>query len=203
MVDSLSVSALYVIQPQDFYGVVDTRGQEPQLPGMKRAEASQSAGLPGTKSTDTSKGDIVQISPEGRAKAKAAANGKPTSSSDATLTPEQVTEVQELADTDRKVRVHEQAHVSAGGALVKGGPHYSFRTGPDGKRYAVGGEVDIDTSPVKGDLDATIRKASRIQAAALAPAEPSPQDRAVAARAAKMAIQAQMDKNTLKAGKKA
>jgi hypothetical protein len=59
-------------------------------------------------------------------------------------------------------------------------------------QYAVGGDVKIDTSK-ESDPDATIDKARRIAAAALAPSDPSPQDRSVAARARVMETDAQME----------
>jgi hypothetical protein len=46
---------------------------------------------------------------------------------------------------------------------------------------------------VAGDPNATLQKAQQIQAAALAPTQPSSQDRIVAARAAKMAIEAKAE----------
>jgi len=95
-----------------------------------------------------------------------------------------------LKTRDREVRAHEQAHVAAAGGLVQGGPSYTYQYGPDGQAYAVGGEVNIDTSPGRTPEE-TIRKAQQIQAAALAPAEPSDQDRAVAAAAVQLAAQAQ------------
>jgi hypothetical protein len=101
--------------------------------------------------------------------------------------------VSELQSRDREVRAHEQAHIAAGGNLVRGGATFSYETGPDGKRYAIGGEVNIDTSPVQDDPSATIRKAYRVRAAALAPASPSGQDQAVASAAMSMAAQAQME----------
>jgi len=109
------------------------------------------------------------------------------------LTAEQHAEVARLAQTDRQVRAHEQAHIAAAGAVARSGPSFTYATGPDGQLYAVGGEVSIDTSAVPGDLRATIRKAEIIQAAANAPADPSPQDRQVAAAAAQMAMQARLE----------
>lgn len=100
--------------------------------------------------------------------------------------------VQELSSRDREVRAHEMAHVAAGGGLVISGPSYDYTTGPDGRRYAVAGEVQIDTSP-GSTPEESLDKASRIQAAALAPAEPSTQDRQVAAQAAQMAAQARIE----------
>jgi hypothetical protein len=75
------------------------------------------------------------------------------------------------------------AHVMAGGGHVTSGPSYEYEVGPDGKGYAVGGSVGIDTSPVAGDPEATIEKMQKIAAAALAPAQPSGQDQKVAAAA--------------------
>ncbi len=106
------------------------------------------------------------------------------------LTEEQQEVVDELKTTDREVRTHEQAHLAAAGSFAKGGPTFTYQKGPDGQQYAVGGEVSIDTSSVPGDPEATIAKARVIRAAASAPAEPSSQDRAVAAAATKLEIQA-------------
>ncbi len=90
------------------------------------------------------------------------------------------------------MRAHEMAHVAAGGSLVRSGASFSYAIGPDGQRYAVGGEVGIDTSPGRSPEE-TLDKAARIRAAALAPADPSPQDRQVAAMATRMAMQASME----------
>ena len=79
---------------------------------------------------------------------------------------EETKQIEELKRRDREVRAHEMAHLMAAGAQASGGPSYEFQKGPDGKQYAVGGEVQIDTSPVEGDPEATMRKAARIQAAA-------------------------------------
>ena len=85
------------------------------------------------------------------------------------------------------------AHLAVAGPYAKGGPTFEYQTGPDGQRYAVGGEVSIDTSAVAGDPEATIVKAQVIQRAASAPADPSGQDRAVASAAAKLEAQARRE----------
>jgi hypothetical protein len=108
------------------------------------------------------------------------------------LTPEQQSEVAELKQRDKQVRAHEQAHQSAGAGLT-GAVSYTYTNGPDGKRYATGGEVSIDTSPVRNDLSGTIQKMQRVIAAALAPADPSSQDRAVAAQANSTMTTARME----------
>ena len=100
------------------------------------------------------------------------------------LSEEEKVQVKELQNRDREVRSHEQAHAAAAGPYSNGGPQFEYQRGPDGKRYAVGGEVSIDSSPVKGDPEATIQKMQIIRKAAMAPAEPSSKDRQVAAKAA-------------------
>lgn len=111
---------------------------------------------------------------------------------DAALSEAEQTRVRELQQRDREVRAHELAHVAAGSGLITRGASFEYETGPDGQRYAVAGEVSIDTSPERTPEE-SIDKAARIQAAALAPADPSAQDRAVAAQAAQMALQARVE----------
>lgn len=110
-----------------------------------------------------------------------------------TLTEEEQKQVDELKARDAEVKAHEQAHIAAGGSYVRGGASYDYQTGPDGKKYAVGGEVSIDTSPVEGDPQATIYKAQVILKAALAPAEPSGQDKSVASQARQMMASARKE----------
>lgn len=98
-------------------------------------------------------------------------------------------EVEKLRARDQEVRTHEQAHVAAAGALYRGGPTYSYRNGPDGNRYAVGGSVQIDTSEAPTPEE-TLTKAQQIRRAALAPQEPSSADQAVAAKASRMEAKA-------------
>lgn len=107
-------------------------------------------------------------------------NGEPVN--EAGLTEAEQREVEKLKARDREVRAHEQAHATVGGGIA-GQPQYTFTTGPDGRQYAVGGEVSIDTSPVNGNPEATIRKMEQVKRAALAPSQPSSQDRRVAAEA--------------------
>ena len=82
--------------------------------------------------------------------------------------------------------------MAAGAGLVTRGANYTYVIGPDGRRYATGGEVGIDTSPGQTPQE-TIAKAQRIRAAAMAPAQPSGQDMQVAAQATQMQMQAQME----------
>jgi hypothetical protein len=102
------------------------------------------------------------------------------------LTDAEKEQLRKLKERDREVRAHEQAHKNAAGPYVRGGPYYTYQRGPDGRRYAIGGSIVLDTSPVPGDPEETIRKARTIRRAALAPADPSAQDRKIAQEAAKM-----------------
>lgn len=99
--------------------------------------------------------------------------------------------IDQLKSRDREVRAHEQAHAAVGGSLA-GSPSYEYQTGPDGKKYAVGGEVSIDVSKTN-DPETTIRKMQTVRAAALAPAEPSSQDRKVAAEASRNIAEARAE----------
>ncbi|WOJ98595.1 putative metalloprotease CJM1_0395 family protein [Congregibacter brevis] len=105
------------------------------------------------------------------------------------LSEQEQKQVRELADRDREVRAHEQAHASVGGRYASA-PSYTYQRGPNGQQYAVAGEVSIDVSPVPNDPQATIEKARIVRRAALAPAQPSSQDRAVAAEATALEQQA-------------
>ena len=100
----------------------------------------------------------------------------------AELAPHEQGQVRLLRERDREIRAHEEAHRRAAGPHARGGPSYEYEVGPDGNRYAVDGKVQIDTSAIPDDPQATIRKMQQVRQAALAPAEPSAQDRAVAAQ---------------------
>jgi hypothetical protein len=102
-------------------------------------------------------------------------------------------EISRLKARDAEVKAHEMAHLSAAGGYALGGPQYDYQTGPDGKRYAVGGSVKVDISPIPGDPTATVQKARTIRRAALAPAKPSAQDQRVASKAAAMEARAQRE----------
>ena len=108
------------------------------------------------------------------------------------LTPEEVEQVRLLEREDQRIRRHEQAHVAAGGPHVLGGPTYQYTTGPDGRRYAVSGQVQIDLSE-EPQPEQTIAKMQVVRRAALAPADPSAQDRRVAAEASQREAQARVE----------
>jgi len=101
-------------------------------------------------------------------------------------------ELMQLQQRDSEVRSHEAAHMAAGGSVISGSASFTYQKGPDGRLYAVGGEVPISSSG-GNTPEETIAIARQIQAGALAPANPSPQDLKVASSAAMMEAQAKQD----------
>ena len=108
--------------------------------------------------------------------------------------------LEQLKARDREVRAHEAAHLAAAGSHATSGASFSFQRGPDGQLYAIGGEVGVSLSKVSGDPQATLDKAEQIRAAALAPAKPSSQDQAIAARASQLAAEARREIATVESG---
>jgi CRISPR/Cas system-associated exonuclease Cas4 (RecB family) len=99
--------------------------------------------------------------------------------------------VKELQARDSEVKAHEAAHQAAGGGMT-GAASFSYQQGPDGRMYAIGGEVSIS---IKGGSSPqeVITNARQVQAAAMAPANPSGQDFAVATSAKMMEMKAQQE----------
>ena len=92
----------------------------------------------------------------------------------------------ELQGVDGAVKAHEKTHMAILGGAAGSGIQYTYIRGPDGSRYAVGGSIKVDMSPVPGNPAATIDKARRIRLAALAPGNPSAADMRTAAKAYRM-----------------
>jgi hypothetical protein len=174
-----------------------TRSSQIEQPGRLEAEYNVQAtaqGLGGETHASADMADTAVHELQGSSSERSAAG----SSSDEMTEREQIELdaelelISELAARDREVRMHEQAHQAVGGQYA-GAMEFTYTTGPDGVRYATSGEVSISVSEISDDPEATLDKAQTIQAAALAPAEPSAQDRRVAALAAQMAVEAQSE----------
>lgn len=97
------------------------------------------------------------------------------------LSSEEERQVQDMRDRDREVKAHERAHVAAAAGLA-GAPVYEYQIGPDGKRYAVGGHVDLQTGG-RSDPEKALSEAETVKRAAMAPASPSGPDMAAASKA--------------------
>jgi hypothetical protein len=154
-------------------------------PKRQTGDAPASGGSPTLGSIATGGGRLASAT---LLTAQEAGQGGSAGAADSDLSEEEQAQVAKLKQIDAKVRAHERAHAAAGGAHA-GAPSYSYTRGPDGQMYATAGEVAIDMSP-ESDPEATLQKAAQVAAAALAPADPSGQDRAVAAAAAQMRMQA-------------
>lgn len=151
------------------------------------------------QSASATKGDSSEIFPDSPDSTKDTQDSTKTDKTDdkqnangEELSDSEKTYVSKLEQADRNVRAHEAAHIAAGGSLVRGGANFEYETGPDGKMYAVAGEVSIDSG--EGSTpEETISKMQQVKAAAMAPGDPSPQDYRVAASAAVMEARARAE----------
>lgn len=166
-----------------------SQAARPASSSLSQPASSEESLPPGQSVTSA---DDTALRDEAASPARGEAEEEKASPREAQQQRQEQLEIAELASRDREVRAHEQAHAAVGGAYA-GAPTYTFTRGPDGKRYAIGGEVSIDSSPIPNDPEATLRKMELVQRAALAPAEPSAQDRRVAAQAAAQATQARAE----------
>ncbi len=108
------------------------------------------------------------------------------------LTQQEQREVSELKTTDAEVKAHENAHKAAAAGLSTSAPNYEYETGPDGKKYAVAGDVNVSYQS-SSDPEVNLKNAQQLRAAALAPADPSSQDRKVAMQAEREIAQARQE----------
>ena len=121
-----------------------------------------------------------------------AQNGKaPAGVTQKKTDPQVQAQIAQLKAIEEKVKAHEAAHKAAGGAMT-GPVSYSYTRGPDGKNYITGGEVPISVSSGKTPQE-TLSRMQQVIQAALAPTDPSPQDRAVAAQASALQQEARLE----------
>ncbi len=92
------------------------------------------------------------------------------------LDPGQSNRLRRLQARDQRVRAHEQAHSLSGGAQVAAAVRYRYQTGPDGRRYAVGGQAHAPASG-GGSPEQALDKSADLRRAAVAPTRPSYHDR--------------------------
>ncbi|MGL4205118.1 MAG: putative metalloprotease CJM1_0395 family protein [Aeromonadaceae bacterium] len=153
--------------------------------GAQAGESSSRQGMPG---------DVAVAERQGRGQQQEGKEGNKEKGSDSQSRQQQAEqkEIESLKARDQEVRIHEQAHQGAGGQYASS-PSYTMSKGPDGKSYATGGSVQIDISPIAGDPAATVQKMQQVRSAALAPAEPSGQDRSVAAKASQLEAKARKE----------
>lgn len=162
-------------------------------PETQRPKEAQAAEAAPPRAAASGTGGIPKPLLHGETSIASQASAAGDAAATGALTPEEQEKVRNLQRRDREVRAHEQAHKAAGGSLA-GHPVYQTEHGPDGRSYAVGGEVKIDTSTVPNNPDATIRKMEQVKRAALAPSNPSSADRQIAAEADAKIQQARQEK---------
>ena len=105
--------------------------------------------------------------------------------------------LEKFKNSDSRIRTHEQAHAASG--ITTTPISYKYQTGPDGKAYAVGGEVRLDTSIPNDPKEASF-KLSQIQRAASAPSDISGADAQITIQANlnKLLLQSQGEENANK-----
>lgn len=195
-VRSLIPAAVLAIQESDDSIPTGSRNGAQTAAGDKPGQADEQTGTSGSAGTQTASAVAGQSEAAAEQQAKQAAEKKEDPDGDG-LNEAEEKQVEKLKERDREVRAHEQAHARVGGAYASA-PSYTFQQGPDGKRYAVGGEVQIDTSTERTP-EATVRKMEIVIRAALAPAEPSSQDLKVAQQARAQMAEAQAQARAEKA----
>ena len=151
------------------------QAQKDEPKGLGRPETDDHTTIPTAKETDK---HLLPGTPD-PTKVNSLNSTDDTQEAQAKAAEEQ--EIREMKTRDSEVRSHEAAHKAVGGQYA-GAISFEYKSGPDGHQYAVGGEVGIDMSS-ESTPEATISKMQRVRAAALAPADPSAQDRSVAAAA--------------------
>ena len=99
-------------------------------------------------------------------------------------------------NTDSNIRGHEQAHAASGTTTTP--IQYNYQQGPDGKMYAVGGHVRLDTS-IPDDPKAASVKLDEIKRSATVSSDMSGADANISIQAnlMKMKLQLQSEDNTI------
>jgi len=146
----------------------------------KKQEAEEAEALNENKTAESTQ-NIIKAEAERREEAKKEDKAE----------EEKNAQKKELENIQREVVAHEAAHQAAAGELG-GGVSYSYTEGPDGQSYITGGEVPIKLREGRTPEE-TLRNMQQVQRAANAPADPSAQDRQVAAKAAAIASKARRE----------
>ena len=87
-------------------------------------------------------------------------------------------EVSELKEHESSIVSHVQAHISSGGTIVSL-PSYVYTTSKSGIRFISSGDVTFKMFKITEHQSTQLDRAKTIEKAALAPINPTPQDRSV------------------------
>ena len=153
-------------------------------PGFSRTEEN---------STNTSVSGKAENAPTESDETDDAKNDIKSGDNNQELSSQDQREIEQLKKRDLEVKAHEMAHVAAGGQYIRSSVNFEYKKGPDGQKYAVGGDVSIDIAEIPGDPTATISKMQIVQKAALAPLKPSSTDMRVAAKASRIEARARIE----------
>ncbi len=187
----LLVNQTYAPPTEQLLGLMKSGQTDAALPREEGADAAAGTGAAVEGEAEDGEEDVEEAADPN---AEKGADGQP-------LDENEQAQLRELKARDMEVRAHEQAHMAVGGSYA-GAASYEYQQGPDGGRYAVGGEVSIDVSAETAPED-TIAKMLVVKAAAMAPAEPSPQDYSVAAQATQTESEARQELSAAQAGEAA
>ena len=160
-----------------------------EVNSLERVPYSRSNNSESTSAPSDDMAAYASISPEAMALYQ---SEQSSGSGEEELTQQEQREVQELKMTDSKVKAHEHAHKAAAAGLSTSGPNYEYETGPDGEKYVVAGDVNVSYRQ-SSDPEENLRNAQQLKASALAPADPSSQDRKVAMQAEREIAQARQE----------
>ncbi len=160
----------------------------------KDAQRGSMYNLPESSSIFNQKSDLIELSPTARE--KLAQENAEKSTNDQKLSKEEQKEVKELERIDRQVKSRELTHRAVAGSYARGSVSFDYVTGPDGKKYAKDGHINIDSRPVPNNPEATIRKARAIRSVELSTTNTSPQNRTVSAEISKIEREARMELKT-------
>lgn len=164
------------------------------FPTEKDANKGSTHTLPKSHLIFNQKSDIIELSPT--AKEKLAQENEEKSTNGQKLSKEEQKEVKALERTDRQVKSRELTHRAVAGNYASGNVYFDYVTGPDGKKYAEEGHINIDSRPIFNNPEATIRKARAIRSVEMASTNTSLQDRSVSAEIAKIEREARMELKT-------
>jgi hypothetical protein len=111
--------------------------------------------------------------------------------SETELSAEELQKLRELERKDQQVRTRDMAFLAAAGGAA-GSVALEYETGPDGRRYAVGADIKLDTS-AGATPEQTLAKARALRAATMSARSDSSADASAAAKAVRMEAEARAE----------
>ena len=107
------------------------------------------------------------------------------------LSSEEQQQLRDLERRDQQVRTRDMAFIAAAGGAA-GSYSVEYETGPDGRRYAVGADIKLDTSE-GATPEQTLAKARALRAATMSARGESSTDASATAKAVRMEAEARAE----------